>query len=89
MSLTAEQTAKVIEQYQQGPKDTGSVEVQVALLSTKISRLTEHLKSNKQDKHSRHGLLKMVSQRKSLLKYLKRVAYERYSKLIASLGIRG
>jgi small subunit ribosomal protein S15 len=89
MSLTATHKAELVQQYQRSANDTGSVEVQVALLSARVSQLTEHLKVNRQDKHSRHGLLKIVSQRKLLLKYLKRTAYERYLKLIESLGIRG
>lgn len=89
MSLTATQVAELVKQYQRGEKDTGSTEVQVALLSARITRLTEHLKVKRQDKHSRHGLLKLVSQRKLLLKYLKRTALDRYSVLIERLGIRG
>ncbi len=89
MSLTAIQKAELVGQYQRGENDTGSVEVQVALLSARISRLTDHLKIKRQDKHSRHGLLKLVSQRKLLLKYLKRTGYERYVTLIERLGIRG
>ncbi len=89
MSLTAVQVAEIVGRYQRGKNDTGSTEVQVALLSARITRLTDHLKLKRQDKHSRHGLLKLVSQRKLLLKYLKRTAYERYAALIESLGIRG
>ncbi|MFA6058562.1 MAG: 30S ribosomal protein S15 [Taibaiella sp.] len=89
MSLTAIQKADLVREYQRGESDTGSVEVQVALLSARISRLTDHLKIKRQDKHSRYGLLKLVSQRKLLLKYLKRTAYGRYTTLIERLGIRG
>ncbi|HLF66471.1 MAG TPA: 30S ribosomal protein S15 [Gammaproteobacteria bacterium] len=89
MSLTAVQKAEIVGRFQRGQSDTGSTEVQVALLSARITRLTDHLKIKRQDKHSRHGLLKLVSQRKSLLKYLKRTAFERYAALIEGLGIRG
>ncbi len=88
MSLTAEQTAKVIEDYRRAPNDTGSPEVQVALLSTRISQLTEHFKSHKQDHHSRRGLLKMVNQRRRLLDYLKSRDLTRYHSLIERLGLR-
>ena len=70
------------------PGDTGSPEVQVALLTSRISYLTEHFKSNKKDHHSRRGLLAMVSQRRKLLDYLKRESVERYQSLIARLGLR-
>lgn len=88
MSLTAEQTAEVIEQYRREPNDTGSPEVQVALLSTRISQLTDHFKTHAQDHHSRRGLLKMVSQRRRLLDYLKSRDLSRYQSLVKRLGLR-
>lgn len=88
MSLTAEQTAKVIEDYRRGPGDTGSPEVQVALLSTRINHLSDHFKAHKQDHHSRRGLLKMVNQRRRLLNYLKANDLGRYQSLIERLGLR-
>jgi small subunit ribosomal protein S15 len=72
MPLNAEQTAKVIEQYQRKPGDTGSPEVQVALLSARIEQLSQHFSTHVKDHHSRRGLLKMVNQRRQLLNYLKR-----------------
>ncbi len=88
MSLNAEQTSKIINEYGQNAKDTGSPEVQVALLSARISHLTEHFKSHKQDHHSRRGLLKLVNQRKRLLGYLKQRDTARYQSLIERLGLR-
>lgn len=88
MSLTAEQTSKIIADYGHGAKDTGSPEVQVALLSARISHLTEHFKTHKQDHHSRRGLLKLVNQRKRLLGYLKQRDSARYQSLIERLGLR-
>jgi small subunit ribosomal protein S15 len=88
MALTAAEKAEVIKEYQQGNKDTGSTGVQVALLTTRINELTEHLKENVKDKHSRHGLLKMVSKRRRLLDYQKREDYQQYLALIERLGIR-
>lgn len=79
---------KVIEEFKRGPNDTGSTEVQVALLSARIEHLTEHFKTHKQDHHSRRGLLKMVNQRRSLLGYLKSRDVERYKTLIERLGLR-
>lgn len=79
---------KIIEEFKRGPNDTGSTEVQVALLSARIEHLTEHFKSHKQDHHSRRGLLKMVNQRRSLLGYLKSRDVERYKALIERLGLR-
>ena len=75
-------------EFQQAKNDTGSPEVQVALLTSRISYLTDHFKSNKKDHHSRRGLLAMVSQRRKLLDYLKRNSVERYQALIARLGLR-
>ncbi len=88
MSLTAEQTSKIIADYGRAPNDTGSPEVQVALLTARIAHLTEHFKSHKQDHHSRRGLLKLVNQRKRLLGYLKKNDSDRYQSLIERLGLR-
>jgi len=86
--LTKEKKAKVINEYQNKKEDTGSPEVQVALLTEQIKRLTEHLKTHKKDKSSQRGLLKRVGQRNRLLKYLKRKDKEKYQKLIKKLGLR-
>ncbi len=88
MATTAAERAKIVGEYQQAKNDTGSPEVQVALLTSRISYLTDHFKSNAKDHHSRRGLLAMVSQRRKLLDYLKRENVERYQTLIARLGIR-
>ena len=88
MSITAERKAELMKEYATKDGDTGSPEVQVAILTERISNLTEHFKDHKKDNHSRRGLLKMVSSRRSLLDYLKKKDDERYKKLIASLGIR-
>jgi len=82
------ETNKIIEAHQRGTNDTGSPEVQVALLSARISQLTEHFKVHKQDHHSRRGLLKMVNRRRSLLDYLHKKDYQRYKSLIDKLGLR-
>jgi len=87
--LTKENKEEIIRDYQIEEGDTGSPEVQIALLSARISQLTEHLKEHKSDFHSRRGLLKMVGQRKRLLKYLMNKDIERYRSLISRLGIRG
>lgn len=81
--------AEVIKKFQRGKKDTGSSEVQIALLTKRIGDLTDHLKTHRKDEHSRYGLLMMVSRRRRLLKYFKRVAVDRYLALIQELGIRG
>ena len=81
-------SSKIIQEYARGTNDTGSPEVQVALLSARIAQLTEHFKTHKQDHHSRRGLLKMVNQRRSLLDYLHRKDAERYKTLIEKLGLR-
>lgn len=78
----------VIEKYGRTPNDTGSPEVQIALLTERISLLTEHLKSHQKDHHSRRGLLKMVGQRRGLLNYLKNKDINKYRELIAELGLR-
>jgi small subunit ribosomal protein S15 len=88
MSVSAERKAALIKENAQGSKDTGSPEVQVAILSERISNLTEHFKTHKKDNHSRQGLLKMVSQRRRLLDYLKARDTKRYSALIEKLGLR-
>ena len=81
-------TSKIIEDFKRAPNDTGSPEVQVALLSARIEQLTDHFKTHKQDHHSRRGLLKLVNQRRSLLGYLKKKDGERYKTLIERLGLR-
>ena len=86
--MTTERKAEVIKEYGRTPNDTGSPEVQVALLTERINVLTEHLKENKKDHHSRRGLLKMVGKRRGLLDYLKKNDLEGYRALIAKLGIR-
>ena len=83
-----ENKTEIITQYARHEGDTGSAEVQIALLTARINHLNEHLKVNKNDKHSRRGLLKMVGRRKGLLDYLKSVDIERYRALIAQLGLR-
>lgn len=88
MSITAERKAELIKQFATAAGDTGSPEVQVALLTERINNLTEHFKGHKKDNHSRRGLLKMVSSRRSLLDYLKNKDEGRYTKLIQALGIR-
>ncbi len=79
---------KIVEEYRLHEKDTGSPEVQIALLTERINYLTEHFKKHKKDHHSRRGLMKLVSLRRSLLDYLKRRDLERYQRLIERLGIR-
>ena len=88
MSITTAETARLVGEYQQSQNDTGSPEVQVALLTSRINTLTEHFKSNAKDHHSRRGLLKIVGQRRRLLDYLKSRDVERYRKVISELGIR-
>ncbi|UVC09545.1 30S ribosomal protein S15 [Rhizobium sp. TH2] len=88
MSLTTERKAELIKEYATVPNDTGSPEVQVAILTERINTLTDHFKAHKKDNHSRRGLLKMVSSRRSLLDYLKKKDEARYTKLIGALGIR-
>lgn len=88
MATTAEDRAKIVSEYQQSANDTASPEVQVALLTSRITYLTEHFKSNKKDHHSRRGLLAMVSKRRKLLDYLKSKDLNRYQTLIGRLGIR-
>lgn len=88
MSITVERKAELVKQYATKDADTGSAEVQVAILTERIVNLTEHFKEHKKDNHSRRGLLKLVSHRRSLLDYLKKKDESRYQSLIASLGIR-
>ena len=88
MSVSAEKKTALIEQYRQHDSDTGSPEVQIALLTERIGHLTEHFKTHMKDHHSRRGLLQLVSQRRRLLDYLRRHEVERYRRIITSLGIR-
>jgi small subunit ribosomal protein S15 len=88
MSITAERKAELIKEHATTANDTGSPEVQVAILSERIANLTEHFKGHKKDNHSRRGLLKLVSTRRSLLDYLKKVDSARYQSLIEKLGLR-
>ncbi len=89
MALTAAKTAEIIKTYQHKKGDTGSSEVQIALLTARISYLTEHMKSNTHDFHTRHGLTKLVSQRRRLLNYLKKANPVSYRELITKLDVRG
>lgn len=86
--ISKEQKAELIAQYGRTPEDTGSPEVQIAILTFRIRELTEHLKVHQKDHHSRRGLLKLVGQRRGLLAYLKKTDLEGYRKLIEQLGIR-
>ena len=88
MALTKEEKAKIIKDFAKSKNDTGSAEVQIAILTHEINELTEHLKTHIHDFHSRRGLLKKVGQRRSLLEYLKRTDVNRYRELIKSLGLR-
>ncbi|MFT4147368.1 MAG: 30S ribosomal protein S15 [Micrococcaceae bacterium] len=88
MALDANVKQEIIDKYATGSGDTGSPEVQIALLSRRISDLTEHLKEHKHDHHTRRGLMGLVGKRKRLLNYLKRIDIERYRALIESLGLR-
>lgn len=88
MSITAEEKARVMQEFATKDGDTGSPEVQVAILTSRITTLTEHFKTHKKDNHSRRGLLKLVAQRRKLLDYLKGVEDARYQDLIKRLGIR-
>ena len=86
--LTKEKIAEITKEYGRGANDTGSVEVQVALLTEQINQLTEHMKANKKDYSSNRGLLKMVGRRRKMLEYLKRTDINRYRDLITRLGLR-
>ncbi|GAA5785591.1 30S ribosomal protein S15 [Chitiniphilus shinanonensis] len=88
MAVTVDQKADIVKTYQRAQGDTGSPEVQVALLTARINDLTPHFKANAKDHHSRRGLLKMVSRRRRLLDYLKRTNADSYRELIAKLGLR-
>jgi len=88
MSMSAAEKAKVVEEYKRGDNDTGSPEVQVALLTSRINDLTGHFAEHKQDNHSRRGLVRMVNSRRKLLDYLKKKDVERYRDLIKRLGLR-
>ena len=88
MALAKQTKEKIVSEFRTHDGDTGSPQVQVALLSKRINELTEHFKTHKKDNHSRRGLLKMVSQRRSLLDYLKRTDIERYHEVVNRLGLR-
>jgi len=88
MAVSTQQKAEIVGQYQQGVADTGSAEVQVALLTARINDLTSHFKVNAKDHHSRRGLLKMVSRRRKMLDYLRSRSNDRYKALIERLGLR-
>jgi small subunit ribosomal protein S15 len=89
MALSTAATAEIVKTYQQGKNDTGSPEVQIALLTARINALTEHLKVHQHDFHTRFGLTNMVSQRRRLMRYLKRKDLQRYTTVIKQLDIRG
>jgi small subunit ribosomal protein S15 len=89
MALTSAVTAQILKTYKQSKNDTGSPEVQIALLTARINALTEHLKAHKHDFHTRYGLTKMVSQRRKHMLYLKRKDVQRYQKIIKELDVRG
>lgn len=88
MTVMAERKAEVVQKFARGSNDTGSPEVQVALLTERINALAPHFEQHKKDNHSRRGLLKMVNQRRQMLDYLKRKDEQRYARLIAELGLR-
>ncbi len=88
MALTVEKTAEVLKEFQRAPGDTGSSEVQIAILTARIQDLSEHFKTHKHDFHSRRGLLRMVSQRRKLLDYLKKADAERYRSIVEKLNLR-
>lgn len=88
MALSVEEKAQIVSEYQQAAGDTGSPEVQVALLTANINKLQGHFKENKKDHHSRRGLIRMVNQRRKLLDYLKKKDLSRYAALIGRLGLR-
>jgi len=88
MAMSADDKRKIIEDNNRGPSDTGSPEVQVALLTARIQQLTQHFSAHKHDHHSRRGLLRMVNSRRKLLDYLKRKDLDRYRDLIGRLGLR-
>ena len=88
LSISKERTAELMAEFGKNPQDSGSAEVQVAILSERIKNLTEHLKVNAHDHHSRRGLLQMVGRRRGLLNYLKDTDIERYRSIVARLGLR-
>lgn len=88
MSITKEEKQKMISRFQRNHKDSGSPEVQISILTTRIKNLTEHMQQHKKDFHSRRGLLGMVSKRKKLIKYLKRQNFTAYQSTIKDLGLR-
>lgn len=88
MAITKEKKSEIIKNFQLGKKDTGSCEVQIALLTERINYLTDHLKAHVKDKHSRHGLIQMVEQRKRLLAYLSRTNPKQYTSILKRLEIR-
>jgi len=88
MSLSVEQTSKVIADYRRAPNDTGSPEVQIALLTSRINQLTEHLKNHKKDHHSRRGLLMLVGRRRRMLDYARNIDIERYRQIVQKNGLR-
>jgi len=88
MTLTVEEKKEIIKDFQEKKSDTGSSAVQVALITKRISEITEHLKIHKKDNHSRYGLIKLVSQRKKLLGYLRKSSPKKYQETIAQLGLR-
>ena len=88
MSLVKEEKQKIIEKFKTHENDTGSAEVQIAILTNKINKLNEHLKANKKDHHSRRGLVMMVGRRKRLLEYLKNTEVSKYKDIIKELGLR-
>lgn len=88
MALSSEKKQEIIKAFQMHENDTGSPEVQIAILTDRINYLNEHLKANKKDHHSRRGLLKMVGQRRSLLDYLKNSDFDRYRVIVTRLGLR-
>ena len=89
MALTRAEKEKIVKTFQQSAQDTGSADVQIALLTARINSLTEHLKQHKHDKHTQHGLMKLVSQRKRHMAYLRRTNQARYQGLVKELEIRG
>ena len=89
MTLSVDATAKIVEQFQRAVGDTGSPDVQIALMSARISSLTGHLKMHKKDFHSRRGLMRLVNRRNKLLDYLKLKDHDRYKKIVSDLGLRG
>lgn len=88
MSLSREAKAEIIAQYRQHEGDTGSPEVQIAILTARINELTEHLRVHKKDHHSRRGMYKMIGQRRGLLNYLQKIDVERYRAIVSKLGLR-